>query len=246
MIKVHLLVDGIFSVDKRIFLPEGPASLYDGVAKSLLIIDGKEKILIDTGIGGVPDGSQFDALRKTMKISRTKTQGTKYQLAELGIKPEQITSVVNTHLHNAHCGCNYLFPDAHFYISREEFRAIDELTGDDPNQTAYIEQNFGKLKNVNNVKGKYELTENVTIIPTPGHTLGHQSVVVKLKDYNLIYCGDVSPLKENLATRTPMTGYDRKMIREQMKKLLKVENAKWIFSHDNSQLSLRQAYLAAK
>jgi len=246
VVKVHLLVDGIFKVDKRIFLPEAPASFYDGVAKSLLIIDGKEKILIDTGIGGVPDGSQYDALRKTTKISRTRTQGTKHQLAELGIKPEEITAVVNTHLHNAHCGCNYLFPDAQFYISREEFRAIDELMGDDPNQTAYIDQNFEKLKNVNNVKGEYKVTENVTIIPTPGHTRGHQSVVVNLKNYNLIYSGDVSPLKENLVTRTPMTGYDRKMIKEQMKKLLKVENAKWIFSHDNSQLSLRQAYVSAE
>ncbi|MDA4114431.1 MAG: N-acyl homoserine lactonase family protein [Thaumarchaeota archaeon] len=246
MVKAHLLVDGIFEVDRRIFLPESPASLYDGVAKSLLIIDGKEKILIDTGIGGVPEGSQFDALRKMMKITRNSSQGTKHQLAELGIRPGEITSVVNTHLHNAHCGCNNLFPDAQFYISREEFRAIDELMGDDPNQTAYIDENFGRLKNVNRVKGRYNLTESVTIIPTPGHTMGHQSVVVKLKNYNLIYSGDVSPLKENLVTRTPMTGYDRKMIREQMKKLLKVENAKWIFSHDNSQLSLRQAYVAAR
>jgi N-acyl homoserine lactone hydrolase len=246
VVKVHLLVDGVFEVDRRIFLPESPASMYDGVAKSLLIIDGKEKILIDTGIGGVPEGSQFDALRKMMKITRSSSQGTKHQLAELGIRPGEITSVVNTHLHNAHCGCNNLFPDAQFYISREEFRAIDELLGDDPNQTAYIDENFGKLKNVNRVKGRYNLTENVTVIPTPGHTMGHQSVVVKLKNYNLIYSGDVSPLKENLVTRTPMTGYDRKMIREQMKKLLRVENAKWIFSHDNSQLSLRQAYVAAR
>jgi glyoxylase-like metal-dependent hydrolase (beta-lactamase superfamily II) len=135
VVKVHLLVDGVFEVDRRIFLPESPASMYDGVAKSLLIIDGKEKILIDTGIGGVPEGSQFDALRKMMKITRSSSQGTKHQLAELGIRPGEITSVVNTHLHNAHCGCNNLFPDAQFYISREEFRAIDELLGDDPNQT---------------------------------------------------------------------------------------------------------------
>ena len=167
------------------------------MAKSLLIIDGKEKILIDTGIGGVPEGSQYDALRKTMKITRTRTQGTKHQLAELGIKPGEITAVVNTHLHNAHCGCNYLSPDAQFYISREEFRAIDDPLGEDPNQTAYIDQNFEKLKNVNNVKGEYKVTENVTIVPTPGHTRGHQSVVVKLKNYNLIYSGDVSPEGES-------------------------------------------------
>lgn len=246
MVEVHLLVDGIFEADKRIFLPEGPSGMYPGVAKSLFILNGNERILIDTGIGEIPEGPQYDALRKIVKITRTKMQGTRYQLAKLGIKPEQITSIVNTHLHNAHCGCNYLFPNAQFYISREEFRAIDELTSEDPNQTAYIEGNFAKLKNVNRLKGKYNLTEDVTVIPTPGHTRGHQSVVVRLKDYNLVYCGDVSPLKENIVTRTPMTGYDREMMREQMTKLLKIKNAKWIFSHDSSQITLAQAYSPAK
>ena len=246
MVEVHLLLDGIFEVDRRVFLPESPAGLYHGAAKSLLVVDGKEKVLVDTGIGDVPDGPRFEALRKTVRISRTGEQGTRRQLAKLGIGPEEVTSVVNTHLHNAHCGCNYLFPGAQFYISREEFRAVDALRGEDPNQVAYIEENFATLKNVNRVKGRYGITENVTVIPTPGHTRGHQSVVVRLKDYNLIYCGDVSPLKENLVTGTPMTGYDREMIRRQMKKLLKVENARWIFSHDSSQLTLGDAYSAAR
>jgi len=245
MVKLHLLVDGMFEADKRIFLPEGPAGMYDGVAKSLLILNGKEKILIDTGIGEIPEGREYDAIRKIIKIKHSRTQGTKRQLAKVGIRPEEITSVVNTHLHNAHCGCNNLFPGAQFYISREEFRAIDKLLGDDPNQTAYIENNYDRLKNVNRVKGSYNITDDVEVIATPGHTMGHQSVVVRLDDFNLVYCGDVSPLKENLVTRTPMTGYDRKLMAEQMRKLLRIKNARWIFSHDNSQLSLKQAYSPA-
>jgi N-acyl homoserine lactone hydrolase len=230
-------------MDKRLFLPEGPSLMYGAAAKSLLIQSGKEKILVDTGIGSVPDDPKFDAIRRIQTIKRSRSQGIERQLARVGLRPEDITMVVNTHLHNAHCGGNNLFADAHFYITKSEFDFIDTVVDDDPNQTAYIMENFDKVKSVNETKGEYQLTEEVRLIPTPGHTTGHQSVVVSLaRGKKLVYSGDVAPLKENLVKRVAMTSYDRRMNAESMKKLLKIKDARWVFSHDASQLSLAKAY----
>ncbi len=242
MARLHLIVDGGFVADRRIFLPEGAPSMYSAVAKSLLIETGKDKILVDTGIGSVPEDPKFDAIRRVQTITRTKAQGMKVGLARLGIRPEEITAVVNTHLHNAHSGGNNLFTNAQFYISKSEFGFIDRSIGDDPNQTAYIPENYDKLKSVNETKGEYRLSEEVLVIPTPGHTTGHQSVVVSMGRRNLVYSGDVAPLKKNLTGRVAMTGCDRGMAIDSMKKLLEIRNADWIFSHDKSQLTLSKAY----
>lgn len=41
------------------------------------------------------------------------------------------------------------------------------------------------------------MTDGVTILPTPGHSIGHQSIVIQ-KGSDFVYCGDAAPLKENL------------------------------------------------
>jgi N-acyl homoserine lactone hydrolase len=242
MARLHLIVDGIFEADRRIFLPEGPRSTYSAAAKSLLIESGREKILVDTGIGTVPDDRKFDAIRRVQKISRSKTQGIKVGLARLGIQPDQITAVVNTHLHSAHSGGNNLFANAHFYISRSEFRFIDRSIGEDPNQTAYITENYERLKSVNEMNGEYQITDEVRVMATPGHTTGHQSVVVSNGRKKLVYSGDVAPLRENLTGHVAMTGCDREAAIDSMDRLLEIGNAEWIFSHDKRQLSLSKAY----
>jgi len=242
MVRLHLIVDGSFLTDKRLFLPEGKRSMYSAVAKSLLIETEKEKILVDTGIGEIPKGSKFDAVRRTQTIKRRKGQGIRQELARLGIQPQQITSVINTHLHNAHSGGNNLFTNAQFYIAKTEFRFIDRLMSDDPNQTAYILENYDKVKSVNETSGEYQVSDEVRVIPTPGHTTGHQSVIVSTGERKLVYSGDVAPLKENLTGRVAMRGYDRREAIDSMRKLLQIRDADWIFSHDKSQLSLSKAY----
>jgi glyoxylase-like metal-dependent hydrolase (beta-lactamase superfamily II) len=240
--KVHLLLDGFFVCDKTIFLPEGRHVRYTAAAKSLLIISGKEKILVDTGIGDIPDRPAYRELRRTLTIKRKEGNGIVPELAKHGLRPEQITSVINTHLHNAHAGNNNLFRGAKFYIAGDEFSFIDNLIGEDPNQTAYLREKYDKARDIVQVKGAYKLTDEVTILPTPGHTLGHQSVVVERDGRPLVYSGDVSPLKENVVKRIPMSSYDRQMNLESMKKLLRIAGARWIFTHDSDQLNLRQAF----
>jgi glyoxylase-like metal-dependent hydrolase (beta-lactamase superfamily II) len=239
MIGVRLLVDSMFTTDRTTFLPEGPKVPYQAASKSLLITSGKERILVDTGLGEIPSHAP---LRKKVIVERRDGQGIKTQLARYGIKPAQITTVVNTHLHAAHAGNNNLFKHAKFYIAGEEFRYIDKQLAEDPSQTAYIPETYDKVRDVTQTNGEFELIDGVRVVPTPGHTAGHQSVLIEQKASTIVYCGDVSPLKDNLINHVPMYGYDRKLILKSMDHLLQTTRARWLFAHDGAQLTTRQAF----
>ena len=87
--------------------------------------------------------------------------------------PRDVVAVVNTHLHFDHCGGNVLFPGVPIHVQRCELadaRANDEYTireWVDFEGAACVEH-----------YGEAELMPGVRLLPTPGHTAGHQSVLV--------------------------------------------------------------------
>ena len=74
---------------------------YNAAVKPLLILTPKEKILVDTGIGELPEKYQ-----KLYNVKRTNQENLKAQLAQHDLRPEDIDIVVNTHCHSDHMGGN--------------------------------------------------------------------------------------------------------------------------------------------
>jgi N-acyl homoserine lactone hydrolase len=96
-------------------------------------------------------------------------------LGSLGVGPEDIEVVVNTHLHLDHVGNNDLFPRASKLARQEE--------GPGPEYEA--------------VGGDRELGPGIRLIHTPGHTRGSMSVVVEADDARYVIAGDAMPTKGN-------------------------------------------------
>jgi len=195
MLKSHLLCDGFFTLDKSFLVyMKYMGQPYAAALKPLLILTQEEKILVDTGIGELPEkyGRFFTVKRKTEENLRA-------QLVEHGLKPEDIDIVVNTHLHFDHCGNNALFSNAKFIVQADEFRYA--FTPDRFQQAAYIRELFDSKIDYELVHGRHRITRDITVVPTPGHSIGHQSVIVRVHDKNYVYCGDAAPTKENLERR---------------------------------------------
>jgi N-acyl homoserine lactone hydrolase len=78
------------------------------------------------------------------------------------------------------------------------------------------------------------------VLPTSGHSVGHQSVIIEGDDdKKYVYCGDAAPIRENLERRNiPGILYSSHEALESIDKLRKIENAIYIFSHDNEQFTL--------
>ena len=231
--ELHLLSDGYFTLDKSFLVyTKYQGQIYEAALKPLLIITGKEKILIETGIGELPE-----AHRKFHTIKRKPDQTLKAQLQRHNIKPEDITIVVNTHLHFDHCGNNALFPKAKFYVQAEELRYA--YAPDRFQKAAYVREFFDASLDYVTVHGRYQLTEDIILVPTPGHSIGHQSVLIRGEKRNYVYCGDAAPLRENLEKRNiPGVLYRADQALKSIDKLRGIKNAVYIYSHDNEQLTL--------
>jgi N-acyl homoserine lactone hydrolase len=231
--KLHLLGDGYFTLDKSFLVyTKYQGQIYEAALKPLLIIAGKEKILVETGIGELPE-----MYKKFYTIKRKKDQTLRAQLQKHGIKPEDITLVINTHLHFDHCGNNASFPNAKVYVQAEELRYA--YAPDRFQKAAYLREFFDSGFDYVTVRGKYQLREDILLIPTPGHSIGHQSVLIRGKQNNFVYCGDAAPLRENLEKRNiPGILYRADEALRSIDKLRSIKNSHYIYSHDNEQLQI--------
>ncbi len=232
VLDVRLLSDGYFTLDKS-FLVFGKYQgvKYKAALKPLLVRTDKETIIVDTGIATLPPKYQ-----KFHEVIRGKDEELLHSMKNAGVRPGDVTLVVNTHLHFDHCGNNKLFPNAKFLIQTDEIRYA--YFPDRFMRVSYLRDFFDVEGDFLALHGEYFLEDGVRIIPTPGHTIGHQSLVVPWKNKNVVYTGDAAPLPENIERRN-ITGmvYDSALASESLDRLRGIENPVYIFSHDNEQLT---------
>jgi glyoxylase-like metal-dependent hydrolase (beta-lactamase superfamily II) len=205
---------------------------YNAALKPLLILTPKEKILVDTGMGELPEKYQ-----KLFNVKRKSQENLRAQLAQHGLRPEDIDIVVNTHLHFDHCGNNELFKNAKVIVQADEYRYAFEP--DRFQQVAYMRELFDIKIDYEHVHGERQIDDDVFVVPTSGHSIGHQSVIVKADGKNYVYCGDAAPTRENLERRNiPGVLYCAHKALKSIDHLRAIENAVYIYSHDNEQLTL--------
>ena len=98
----------------------------------------------------------------------------------------RVAVVVNTHLHFDHCGGNRLFPGVPTHVQRREL--ADARTEDDYTIPEWVD--FEGATYVEH-EGEVEILPGVRLMPAPGHTPGHQIVVVETDEGLVVLGGDV-------------------------------------------------------
>ena len=98
----------------------------------------------------------------------------------------RVAVVVNTHLHFDHCGGNRLFPAVPIHVQRREL--ADARTEDDYTVRAWVD--FPGATYVEH-DGEAEILSGVRLVPAPGHSAGHQIVVVETDEGPVVLGGDV-------------------------------------------------------
>jgi len=168
----------------------------------IALIEGPQKILVDTSFQSVERTWEV----RHRKIVRGPEQEVLAALASAGARPEEIAIVIHTHLHYDHCGNNRLLPNARFFVQREELRYALAPTSFDA--TAYFAPSLGITPDYLGTKfelldGDAEIADGVRVITTPGHTPGHQSVIVDTAGGRYCIAGDAVMWYENLEKRIP-------------------------------------------
>jgi N-acyl homoserine lactone hydrolase len=117
------------------------------------------------------------------------------RLRELGVDPERIEWVINSHLHLDHAGGNALLPNATILVQQGEYEF--GMGGEDG---AYHTVDFDTGQPFRQVSGEHDLFGDGTVVlfPTAGHTPGHQSVRVTTSDGQAVLAGDCCNMRRSL------------------------------------------------
>ena len=167
------------------------------------------------------------------------------QFAAIGLKPGDIGRVAISHTHGDHIGNVGLFPNATILMQRAEYTWIHSADGPNANvnQLMALARNLlGRPKNLQLLDGDSDVFADgsVTLIATPGHTPGHQSLLIHLRNSGFIMLsGDVAHSEENF-TRDIVPSLNTNKVEsvtsmEKVRQLLKVYNAKFFINHDKSE-----------
>ena len=98
----------------------------------------------------------------------------------------RVAIVVNTHLHFDHCGGNRLFPGLPIHVQARELE--DARTQDDYTIPEWVDFPGAAYAEHD---GEVEILPGVRLVPAPGHTAGHQIVVVETDEGTVVLGGDV-------------------------------------------------------
>lgn len=109
-----------------------------------------------------------------------------YPLTSQNLDLEGIDIVINTHLHADHCGGNHLFGGKPIYVQRRE---LDDARNSDNYTIREWVDPPGIQYEV--IDGEFELLTGIKLVPSPGHSPGHQMIVIETADRPIIVGGDV-------------------------------------------------------
>ncbi len=211
------------------------------VTRSLLIVGGGKKILVDTG--NSPKMSQ--KLKDIYKIDTTSTNLIS-SLQKYHITPSEITDVILTHLHFDHAGGSTFddagiikptFPNAKHYVQKEHWKWA--LNPTDRDKASFFKEDFLPLKEfgvLELVEGEFELFPGIELILLNGHTSMQQ--IPKISDgiNTVLFAADLVPMSSHIPLPFIM-GYDLQPLvtLEEKKKILgPAYEEKWklVFEHD--------------
>lgn len=157
------------------------------------------RLIVDTGVAAINWLGKYAS-----SCIQEKDETVDAALCEMGWDIQSVDIVINTHLHYDHCGGNYLFPHAKLFVSSREW---DYSQSPIATQVPIYDQAWlqGNLNYFS-----YQLTQDhseilpgIRLLMTPGHTPGHQSVLVTTNEGVVAIAGDAVKIAENVRPGVP-------------------------------------------
>lgn len=195
MIELTLLRTGQVDLPRSTFFPDGGPEIVRIPVWSGLLRTSEGVVLFDTGLHPVhidrPDATYGS--QSPVKPVMERADAIVARLAQVGVDPDDVAIVVNSHLHFDHAGNNGAFPRATFIVQGEHLA----FAKGKPNFPG-VYWDIPELTYLP-VTGRTRVAPGVEVVPTPGHAPGHQSLIVDLPETGrVVLCGDAAFTRENL------------------------------------------------
>lgn len=252
--KVYLLDGGSLVLDGyHVFWNRGPGGEIRFPVYSILIEHQEGRFLVDTGF-------DFDHVMQVLpfeKPQQTPEQTIPGALGLLGLAPKDVDVVINSHFHFDHVGGNKHFPHAKKICHVSEIgqaarpEPFEVLGYSDLSFSAEAAEARGEgdqlapgitaaTTRFETVEGDVEIARGVRLLFTPGHAIGHYSLLVELGGRRpLLFTIDASYTKQSLETLNqasfhidPVAGVASM---RRLQELARSHDAELMFSHDMEQ-----------
>ncbi len=225
--EITLCTDGTYLLDggamfgvvpKSLWQKRTPADENNNILLGLntaIVRTGQAVVLIETGIGN-KQPSKMQQIHQNQALLPV-------SLAAAGIRPEDITHVINTHLHFDHCGWNTTllpdgtviptFPNARYFAHRGE--AEHGRLQLDRDRVSYLSPNYdpliasGQMTLLDNeiIRREPEIVPGIALELFPGHTASMMGVHIHSDNQHACFIGDLCPTAHHIEP-TWVMGYD--------------------------------------
>ena len=171
--------------------------------RCLLVRNGARTILIDSGQGN----KQSDKFRDRYAVEQP--SNLLDGLQQLGVRPDQVTDVINCHLHFDHAGWNTVregdrivptFPNARYWSQRAEWERSQHYTSE-RDRASYLGDDFLPLEEPRweLIRGEKTVLPGVEILSLPGHSLYTQGVLISAGEKKVAFLGDLIPTTHHVS-----------------------------------------------
>lgn len=214
--------------------------------RCLLVEHERGLVLVDNGAGN-KEGPKFHEIYGVENAGAEGRTLLEDGLRALGRKPDDVALMIDTHLHFDHAGGNtwadaggvirLTFPNARYVVQRREYEWATHTN--ERTAASYFAHNFEPVIAAGRfdfVEGEVEVWPGIRLVPTPGHTPGHQSVLLESDGVRLFYPADLMPTSAHVPLPWIM-GYDVEPLRTLETKRAMLQHAvdqDWLllFEHD--------------
>jgi glyoxylase-like metal-dependent hydrolase (beta-lactamase superfamily II) len=180
---MHVLSGGRLRMKKNVYVPvAGKDELVDLPVMCFLLRHPQGNVLFDTGchptIAETPE-ERWGGMAKFMVPLHGRRENVVDELGALGIRPEDIDVVVNSHLHTDHCGCNAFFTRATFVVHAAEVATAE---APDAGKKGYVAADWQLPMPIDAIDTQRDLFGDgrIVLVPVPGHTPGSTGALVAL------------------------------------------------------------------
>ncbi|HET7342787.1 MAG TPA: N-acyl homoserine lactonase family protein [Methylomirabilota bacterium] len=252
MIRVFALCGGYLELPYESMIRDAPPSRWTVPIECFLVQHDRGRLLFDTGLHCETLTKMLDRYgpERATRFGVRSQPGDDIvsQLARLGLTPADVPLVANSHWHFDHCGGNEFFPASTILVQKREMDAARSPEVLAQGRYRPSPPDYEHPLRYQAVDGEHDVfgDGSVVLIPTYGHTPGHQSLRVRQGRDTLLLTADACYTRENMDRQVlPTVVWDETEMAHSLRRLRDMrdkQGARTLYGHDPEQWrSLPQA-----
>lgn len=197
--RMHVLSGGRLQMKRKVYLPDaGPDEMIDLPVSCYLLRHPQGNVLFDTGChpaAATDAEGRWGGIARAMRPVFAPEENVVHELSRIGVQPDDIDLVVNSHFHPDHCGCNEFFRSATVVCHHKELEAAQ---AEGAERQGFLPGEWRHPMPMDTVIGQRDLFDDnrVVLIPLPGHTPGSMGALVALdRSGEFLLAADAAPLQ---------------------------------------------------